>query len=76
LGYLSSPKTLRLSKYQKPKPNFIMKEMKPDQIRKAMVEIIIGNPPSKLKVNYPEHYQHIRNVIVDIHSVGGRVKIP
>jgi hypothetical protein len=53
-----------------------MKEMKPDQVRKAMIEIIIGKQPSMLKVLYPEHYQQIRNVIVDIHSVGGRVKIP
>ena len=53
-----------------------MREMKPDQIKKVMIEIIIGKKPSKLKMKYPEHYQHIRNVIVDIHSVGGMAKLP
>jgi len=53
-----------------------MKEMKPVQIRRAMIEIIIGKKPSKLKDKYPEHYQQLRNVIVDIHSVGGMAKIP
>ena len=50
--------------------------MKPDQIRKAMIEIIIGEKPSYLRIRYPEHYQKLRNEIVDIHSVGGMVKIP
>jgi hypothetical protein len=53
-----------------------MKEMKPEQVRKAMIEIIIGKKPSKLKEKYPDHYRQLRNVIVDIHSVGGMAKIP
>ena len=53
-----------------------MKEMKPDQVRKAMIEIIIGKKPSRLKVDYPEHYIKIRNELVDIHSSGRMAIIP
>ena len=53
-----------------------MKKMNPQQVREAMIEIIIGKKPSKLRINYPEHYYRIRNEIVDVHSLGGRVKIP
>ena len=53
-----------------------MKKMTPQQVREAMIEIIIGKKPSKLSVKYPDHYYRIRNEIIDIHSVGGRVQIP
>lgn len=53
-----------------------MKKMTPQQVREAMIEIIIGKKPSKLIIKYPEHYFRIRNEIIDVHSVGGRVKIP
>ena len=53
-----------------------MKKMTPQQVREAMIEIIIGKKPSKLSSNYPEHYYRIRNEIIDVHSVGGRIKIP
>ena len=41
-----------------------------------MIEIIIGKEPSNLRIKYPEHYQRLRNEIVNIHSIGGMVKIP
>jgi hypothetical protein len=53
-----------------------MKEMTPDQIRKAMIEIILGKYPSILKIKYPEHYRKIREEIIDLHSSGHMVKIP
>ena len=53
-----------------------MKKMSPQQIREAMIEIIIGKKPSKLSFRYPDHYYRIRNEIIDVHSIGGRVKIP
>lgn len=53
-----------------------MKKMSPQQVREAMIEIIIGKNPSKLSTRYPEHYFRIRKEIVDIHSIGGCVKIP
>ncbi len=53
-----------------------MKKMTPQQVREAMIEIIIGRRPSMLSAKYPEHYFRIRKEIVDIHSIGGRVKIP
>lgn len=53
-----------------------MKKMSPQQVREAMIEIIIGKRPSKLSIKYPEHYYRIRNEIIDVHSIGGRVKIP
>jgi len=53
-----------------------MKEMKPEQVRRAMIEIIIGKKPSRLKVDYPEHYLKIRNEIADIHSSGRMATIP
>jgi hypothetical protein len=53
-----------------------MKKMSPQQIREAMIEIIIGKKPSKLSLRYPDHYYRIRNEIIDVHSIGGRVKIP
>jgi hypothetical protein len=53
-----------------------MKAMKPDQIREVMIEIIMGRNPSNLKKEYPKQYQKIRNIIVDIHSAGGMVRIP
>jgi hypothetical protein len=54
----------------------VMKKMSPQQIREAMIEIIIGKKPSKLSLRYPDHYYRIRNEIIDVHSIGGRVKIP
>ena len=53
-----------------------MKKMTPQQVREAIIEIIIGKRPSKLRAMYPEHYYRIRKEIVEIHSIGGRVKIP
>ena len=53
-----------------------MKKMSPQEVRDAMIEIIIGKKPSKLSAKYPEHYYRIRNEIIDVHSLGGRVKIP
>jgi hypothetical protein len=54
----------------------VMKKMTPQQVREAMIEIIIGKKPSKLSMKYPEHYYRIRNEIIDVHSIGGRVRIP
>ena len=53
-----------------------MKEMKPNQIRKAIIEIILGKEPSILKVEYPEQYRRIRKEIIDFHSAGRMAKIP
>ncbi len=53
-----------------------MKKMSPQQVREAMIEIIVGKKPSNLSMKYPEHYYRIRNEIINVHSTGGRVKIP
>jgi hypothetical protein len=53
-----------------------MKEMKTNQIRTAIIEIILGKEPSNLKLNFPEHYKLIRKEIVDYHSAGRMAKIP
>jgi hypothetical protein len=53
-----------------------MKKMTSNQIRVAMIEIILGKHPSILKIKYPEHYRKLYKEIVDIHSSGHMVKIP
>jgi hypothetical protein len=53
-----------------------MKEMTPNQIRKAMIEIILGKHPSILKIQYPEHYRKIQLELIDKLSAGRMVKIP
>lgn len=53
-----------------------MKEMKPVQVKQVMIEIILGKRPSMLKIKYPEHYQKIRDEIVDYLSAGRMVKLP
>jgi len=53
-----------------------MKKMKPQQVKEAMIEIIHGKRPSSLNIDFPEHYRRIRKEIVEIHSIGGMVKIP
>lgn len=53
-----------------------MKEMKTDEVKKAMIEIILGNKPSILKIKYPEHYKKLQKEIIDFQSSGKWVKIP
>ena len=53
-----------------------MKKMTSEQMRIAMIEIILGKQPSILKMRYPEHYRKLYKEIVDTQSSGRMVKIP